>query len=100
CVLEIVEAEAAQLKLMLDGGAPWKAYWAERTIYRIQHGDASWQQRAFRELTTIPALLLPPRWFYAGRTWLAQKSWYKKARTNLLPVPGTTRVRAPKHQQE
>lgn len=100
CVLEIVGAEATQLKLMLDGGKPWEAYWAERTIYRIQHADAAWKQRVFRYATTIPALLLPPRWFYAGRSWLASQSWYKNARTEFLPAPDFTKIEAPKNIHE
>jgi hypothetical protein len=32
----------------------------------------------------IPALLLPPRWFYAGRRWLGSQSWYKRARHDFL----------------
>jgi hypothetical protein len=100
CVLEIVGAEAAQLRLMLDGGVPWDTYRAERTIYRIQHADASWTQRVFRQVTTIPALLLPPRWFYAARSWLASQSWYNSLRSELLPVPGVTKIEASKHIHE
>lgn len=97
CVLEIVGAEALQLRLMVDGGAPWETYRAERTVYRIQHADASWSQRIFRQITTIPALLLPPRWFYATRGWLAGQAWYNHARRGFLPPPGFTRMGAPKH---
>ena len=100
CVLEIVGAEAAQLKLMLDGGRPWEAYRTDRTIYRIQHADATWKQKVFRHITTIPALLLPPQWFYAGRSWLAGRSWYKNARMEFLPAPGFTKIEAQKHVHE
>jgi len=100
CVLEIVRAEAGQLKLMLDGGAPWETYRVERTIYQIQHADAAWSQRVFRQITTIPALLLPPRWFYAARSWLASQPLYNRARSEFLPVPGFTKIEAPKHVQE
>ena len=100
CVLEIVGAEAAQLKLMLDGGKPWEAYRTERTIYRIQHADAAWKQKVFRHVTTVPALLLPPRWFYAGRNWLAGQAWYRNARAQFLPVPGFTKIETPKRIHE
>lgn len=92
CVLEIVGAEAAQLKLMLDGGKPWETYSTERTIYRIQHADAAWKQKLFRYVTTIPALLIPPRWFYGGRNWLASQSWYRNARAEFLPAPSFTKI--------
>jgi hypothetical protein len=94
CTVEIVEAEAAQLRLALVGGWPWETYRTESTIYRIQHGDASWKNRLFRQASMIPALLLPPRWFYGGRRWLASQSWYKRAREKALSVPGFTRIGA------
>jgi hypothetical protein len=94
-VLEMVEAEGDQLRLRLDGGWAWETLRTERTIYRIQHGDANWKSRAFRTLSMVPALLLPPRMFYAGRRWLAAQSWYKRARREAVPVPAFTKLDAP-----
>jgi hypothetical protein len=93
-VLELVDAEAAQLRLALDGGKPWETYRAERTLYRVQHPDAAWKSRAFRAISMIPALLLPPRWFYAGRRWLGAQSWYKRVRHDFLPPPQLTKSNA------
>jgi glycosyltransferase involved in cell wall biosynthesis len=95
-VLEIVEAEAAQLRLMLDGGWPLETYRTESTIYRVQHSNASWGHRLFRTLTMIPALVLPPRWFYGARRWLAGQTWYNRARTGVLPPPGFKKITAPR----
>jgi glycosyltransferase involved in cell wall biosynthesis len=95
CVVEIVAAEAAQLRLALDGGSPWETYRTESTIYRIQHSDASQKQRLFRQATMILALLLPPQWFYGVRRWLADQSWYSWARREILPVPGFTKTTTP-----
>jgi glycosyltransferase involved in cell wall biosynthesis len=100
CLMEIVGAEATQLRLMLQGGAPWETFLTERTIFRIQHGDASWKQNLFRHVTTFPALLLPPRWFYAARRWIAGQSWYATGRKQFLPVPGFTEIEAPRHIHE
>jgi glycosyltransferase involved in cell wall biosynthesis len=94
-IVELVQAEADQLRLKLDGGWPWETFSTERTIYRIQHADAHWESRSFRTLSMVPALLLPPKWFYAGRAWLAAQSWYKRARAEALPVPGFTKLDAP-----
>jgi hypothetical protein len=94
-VLNLVDAEAAQLRLQLDGGKPWETYIAERTLYRIQHRGARWKSRAFRAVSMIPALVLPPRWFYAGRRWLGAQSWYKRARRDFLPPPQATDTSAP-----
>ena len=95
-VVEMVRAEADQLRLKLDGGWPWETFSTERTIYRIQHADAPWKSRYFRTLSMVPALLLPPRWFYAGRRWLGEQSWYKRARAEALPVPGFTKLDVPR----
>jgi hypothetical protein len=95
-MLEIVEAEATQLRLKLDGGWPWETFQAERTIYRVQHSDASARSKIFRTLSMVPALLLPPRWFYGGRQWLGAQKWYQRARAGALPVPGFAKVEIPK----
>jgi len=87
CVVEIVQAEADQFRLMLDGGAPWQTVRAENKLFKILHGDASRSQTFFRAVSMIPALLLPPRWFYAGRQWLGKTTWYRKMRQKALPVP-------------
>ena len=87
CVVEIVQAEADQFRLMLDGGAPWQTVRAENKLFKMLHGDASRSQTVFRALSMIPALLLPPRWFYAGRQWLGKKTWYRNMRQETLPVP-------------
>jgi hypothetical protein len=92
CIVEIVQAEADQLRLMLDGGSPWQTFRAENKVFEVLHGDASRAQHFFRALTMIPALLLPPRWFYAGRTWLGKNNWYRGMRKNTLPVPRLTSV--------
>ena len=93
-IIEIVQAEADQLRLKLDGGWPWETFRAESTLYRIQHGDAKWKSKLFRKLSMVPAMLLPPQWFYAGRHWLSSQRWYKRARAKSVPVPGFTKVDA------
>ena len=94
-VLEIVEAEAAQLRLKSDGGWPWETIQTERTIYRVQHGDASRRSKIFRMASMVAALGLPPRWFYGGRQWLGRQKWYKRTREQAVPVPGFAKVAAP-----
>ena len=95
CVVEIVQAEADQLRLMLDGGAPWETVRTENKLYEIMHGDASKPQRMFRYATMIPAMFLPPGWFYAVRRWLAASRWYHRTRAKTMPVPQMTNVAGP-----
>jgi glycosyltransferase involved in cell wall biosynthesis len=95
CIVEIVEAEADQMRLMLDGGAPWETVRTESKIYEVMHFDAPRSHRVFRAATMLPAILLPPRWFYAGRRWLGARVWYRRARYAALAVPEITRAAGP-----
>ncbi len=95
CTLEIVQAEADQVRLTLDGGYPWETVQTERTIFEVMHGKTSLPHRLFRIVTIAAAGILPPRWFYAGRRWLGQRSWYRKARQEALPIPEIRTVASP-----
>jgi len=96
CVVEIVEAEANQMRLMTDGGRPWETFRTEKKIYEVLHADAPVSHRYFRMATMLPALVLPPRTYYAVRRWLSSRSWYGRIREKALPVPKITRVAGPK----
>jgi hypothetical protein len=95
CIVETVQLEADQLRLMLDGGKPWETVRVEKKIYEVMHADAPRSHRLFRAVATVPAMFLPPRWFYAGRGWLASRGWYRWIRQRALPVPEITRVAGP-----
>jgi Glycosyl transferase family 2 len=95
CLIEIVRAEADQLRLMLDGGAPWETVRTENKLYGILHGDAEMTQRIFRAAAMIPAMFLPPRWFYAARRWLGMQPSYRRVRETILLIPKLTRTAAP-----
>jgi len=97
-VLEIVEAEAAQLRLKCEGGWGWETFRTETSLYHMQHIDAPWRSRVFRGLSMIPALLLPPRTFYALRQWLSSRSWYAQMRRSVIPVPPITPALQPPTQ--
>ncbi len=95
CIVEIVQAEADQMRLMLDGGAPWETVRTENKIYEVLHWDAPRAQRVFRTVAMLPAILLPPRWYYGGRRWLGSRAWYRRFRQKTLPVPKLARVAGP-----
>jgi glycosyltransferase involved in cell wall biosynthesis len=86
-ILEIVEAEAAQLRLKSNGGWPWETFAVESRLYRFYHPDAHFLSRVFRSFSMILALLLPPTWFYSGRQWLGSQHWYIRSRKSVLPSP-------------
>ena len=95
CIVEIVQAEADQLRLMTDGGSPWETFRTENKLYEVLHGDARRSHRLFRAITMLPALVLPPRRYYAARHWLSSRRWYRRIREKALPVPEITRVAGP-----
>ena len=95
CIVEAVQLEADQMRLMLDGGAPWETFRTEKKIYEMLHADAPSRHQLFRALTMLPALLLPPRRYYAARHWLTSRPWYRRIRERALPVPEITRVAGP-----
>lgn len=95
CIVEIVQAEADQIRLMLDGGAPWETFRTESKLYEVLHADAPQGHRLFRAVTMLPALLVPPRRYYAARRWLTSRGWYRRLREKAVPVPEITRVAGP-----
>ena len=95
CIVEIVQAEADQLRLMTDGGSPWETFRTENKLYEVLHGDARRSHRLFRAITMLPALVLPPRRYYAARHWLSSRRWYRRIREKALLVPEITRVAGP-----
>jgi len=87
CVTEIVQLQGDQMRLMLEGGAPWETVRTESKIYEILHRNAPRNHRIFRALTMVPAFVLPPRWFYRARSWAASHNWYGEFRRKFLPMP-------------
>ncbi len=96
CIVEIVQAEADQMRLMTEGGSPWQTLRTEAKLYEVLHEDASRRHRLFRALTMMPALVLPPRLYYAARRWLSSRGWYRRIRDKTVPIPEITRVAGPK----
>lgn len=86
-VTEVIEAEATQLRLMVDGGWPWETVRTELKIYQIMHRRASSRQWGFKYVSLLPALVLPPRFFYRCKRGLAQSDLYLRARERWVPIP-------------
>jgi len=86
-VVEAVQVEADQLRLSVDGGAPWETVKTELAIYRLLHEDAPWSHRAFEYAMLLPACFVSPRFYYGVRRRLATSDWYRKTRKVLFRVP-------------
>lgn len=92
-VIESIQADANQLRLMLDGGWPWETVRTEWTIYSVMFSDLPFSRRAFKALSLLPALAIPPRAFYNLRQKFAQNSLYLRARKRWLPFPRLSHVK-------
>jgi hypothetical protein len=86
-ILEFVQAEADQLRLMLDGGWPWETVKTEQKIYEVLHPNAPFSHRLFKVITLLPAAAVPPRLYYSIRQRLSESDLYLRARKRWLPVP-------------
>jgi len=80
-ITAILQAEADQLRLSLEGGWPWETLRAEWTIYGILHPETSGLRSALGALKLLPALALPPRVFYEMRQKIAESDAYLRFRS-------------------
>jgi hypothetical protein len=82
----ITRNEAARLRLILDGGWPWETVKAEWGIYQVTASRPSATNRAFKALSLLLALAIPPRTYYALQQKLTQSDLYLRARKRWLPT--------------
>ncbi len=87
-----VRADADLIRLSRDGGMPWETFQTEWSMYQRVISTASPLHRAFRFFTLVPALLLPPRWYYACKRRIVHSARYKNLRSHLLPNPPADHV--------
>ena len=86
-ITEIVQAEATQSRLALDGGTPLETLWTEWKIYDVHSPQASFLHRMLKCLRLLPALFLPPRTYYRWRRRFTESRKYREVRDRLLPDP-------------
>jgi len=72
-----VQAEADQIRLVLDGGSPLETLRTEWTLYDVHHPSASTAQRLIKKLTLLPALFLSPRAYYKFRNRAVTNTFYR-----------------------
>jgi len=65
--------EAERLRLTLGDGWSWHTFRAERIAFRQSRTSASFSYCVFHAAVLVAALLLPPRIFYKGRRWYAER---------------------------
>jgi hypothetical protein len=86
-ITERVQADADQLRLMLDGGWPWETVKTEWKIYEVMCPDALLSHRVFKTLSLFAALVVSPKFYYSARQRIAQSDFYLGLRKRWLPIP-------------
>jgi len=92
--LDFDRLEAARIKLILDGGAPWETFRVELASARASYRNPTIGYRAFRALTLLLTLLMPPRRFYRLRDWYAARGlrrWRERVGGAADAAPVVTR---------
>jgi glycosyltransferase involved in cell wall biosynthesis len=86
-IVEMIETNRDQLRLMLEGGTPWEMFATEWKLYRVQLPDTTPSHRAFKALTLLAAMTMSPRAFYRFHRWITQNEAYRLVRKKWLPPP-------------
>jgi glycosyltransferase involved in cell wall biosynthesis len=87
-----VQADADQLRLTLDGGWPWETLKTEWRIYEVTVTDAPLSYHVFKMMTLLPALAVPPKFYYSIREKLSKSGLYLRARRRWLPIPAMPHI--------
>jgi len=72
-----VQAEADQIRLILEGGSPLETFRTEWMLYDIHHPSATAAQRFAKRVALLPALFLPPRAYYNFRDRAVENPIYR-----------------------
>jgi glycosyltransferase involved in cell wall biosynthesis len=86
-LVEIIQADADQIRLTIDGGWPWETVKTEWTIHRVRNAAAPLSYKAFKCVILAVASMTPPKIFYGAQRKLAQNGLYRRVRERWLPVP-------------
>ena len=85
-ITERVQADADQLRLMLDGGWPWETVKTEWTIYNVTCSEVSRFRRLIKMASLLPALVVSPKVYYETRRKVAQSGYYLGFRKRWFPI--------------
>ncbi|MGA9883792.1 MAG: glycosyltransferase family A protein [Candidatus Acidiferrales bacterium] len=86
-IVEPLEVDSTQLRLMLDGGLRWETFQTERAKFRLAYKTGSTAYWIFKACVLACTLALPPRDFYKVREWYSGSKWRKARR--LLGEPSS-----------
>jgi hypothetical protein len=82
-ITSAVQAEADEIRLVLDGGSPLATFRTEWTMWDVHHPSASLAQRLAKRLALLPSLVLPPRAYYKFRERAVANRFYRRVSGRL-----------------
>jgi hypothetical protein len=88
-IADWVKNEADLIRLRLEGGYPWETVRAELGQYGVAHAGAPLARQLLKYFSLLPAVVLPPRTYYALKRGLTGRRFYKQLRERWLPLPDT-----------
>jgi glycosyltransferase involved in cell wall biosynthesis len=86
-IVDSVQTEANQVRLVLGDGTRAETFRTEWDIYKVQCPSATAFHQVFKLLSLAPSLVLPPRKFYELRSRFVGLPLYQAARKQFLPNP-------------
>ena len=86
-IIEPLDVGSKRLRLMLDGGARWETFQAERAEFQIAYKKGSPAYWLFKGFVLACALAFPPRAFYRLREWYSRSSWRRIRSLLGEPIP-------------
>jgi glycosyltransferase involved in cell wall biosynthesis len=92
-VLEWLQTETDQLRLALGKGWSWETVMTEWKAHRIVYPEAPFSAHILKLLKLLPAIALPPKFYYNTRNKLANTDFYRNARRRWAPVPVPSHLR-------
>jgi hypothetical protein len=92
-IVEAIEVESDQIRLMVDGGDRWETIRTEIGIMRILFGDASFAQHLFSLARLAPAVAMSPQNYYRWRQRMSRAPIYQELRRKFFPFPVQPHIR-------
>jgi glycosyltransferase involved in cell wall biosynthesis len=86
-IVEPIDVEAKQLKLMCFGGTSWETFQVERATARLAYKHMPWKYQLFKRFVLALTLLLPPKIFYKLRHQYTKMNLRRLRRFTGEPVP-------------
>jgi hypothetical protein len=86
-VIQPVWIETERLRLACGEGRPLDTFRVERAAYHTAYKETSFAYGLFKALVLLSTLLIPPRYFYRGKSWYAAKGLRKLRKVLGEPTP-------------